>query len=129
MQINFILTELDPSDPDSYATMDDGRKVRLGYPLRDYLARMDKDGYIAVSTSPMARNAGLTAPLTAEHPAMSAALSHATGQGIDILPTGPETYKVSIAQWRKRDPDKTFLRVAWTVKFSPEEQARMAGSK
>src|SRR5262245_42274282 len=46
MRIEAIVREVSPDDTSMYAVDSDGKPVFMGHPLRDYLSRMDEEGFI-----------------------------------------------------------------------------------
>jgi hypothetical protein len=110
VRIEAIVHEVSADDRSQYAVGPDGKPMFMAHPLKDYLSRMDADGFITmpVPPGPLAH----VDAVTTAHPGLVLASSRVDKDAhIEIV--DEQTVKVSIAKWRDRDPDKTFLRVAF----------------
>ena len=117
MRITAIVREVSREDKSLYAVSPEG-PMFMGHPLRDYLSQMDDDGFIRVPLPPGPLG-GANAATTA-HPNLSLA-NPEVDRDAHVEIVDERTLRVSIAKWRDRDPDTTFLRIAF--QFTPTTEA------
>jgi hypothetical protein len=120
MRIIAIVREVSKEDKSLYAVGPEG-PMFMGHPLRDFLSRMDADGYISVPLPP--GPLGAVKPVTTADPELSLT-NPQVDPDVHIEIVDERTLRVSIAKWRDRDPDNTFLRVAF--QFTPTTEAERA---
>jgi hypothetical protein len=118
MRVIAFVREVSPDDESMYRPGPDG-SIFMGYPLRNYLSNMDADGYIRVPLPPGAR-VEADSPAAAA-PEMSLVNAH-VDPDVHIDMIDASTVRISIAKWRERDPDNTFLRVGFQLMPASEAE-------
>jgi hypothetical protein len=112
-----IVRQVDRDDPSMWDQGPDGRQVFMGRPLREFLDMADSDGTIRL---PMPT--GLSIP--GGEPPQVVLRTDDVEDGTALQQVGPDTVRVSLRKWLHRDPDRTFLQIAW--RFQPTNDAERA---
>jgi hypothetical protein len=116
MRIDAIVREVSPADDANYATGPHGERVFMGHPLSDYLPRMLRnDGYLEVPLPPGPLAGGGAPQLNLAGPKVE--------EGVTMQAIAADTVRISLKKFLHRDPDTTFLRIAF--EFHPSDQAEL----
>jgi hypothetical protein len=120
MEIHAIVREVSRDDTSLYAFNDDGTRRFMGRPLRDYLPLMSSEGCIDLPLE-----AGPLEALGEEVTTVNRRLCLVNSQvdpDVTLEVVDAHTVRMSLDKWRGRDPDNTFLMIAFLLLASDDTE-------
>jgi hypothetical protein len=118
MRIEVIVREVSKDDESIYGLGPGNERIFRGRPLREFLARIDASGYVEMPlpAGPLAATGRVA---TTSDPGFSL-IGPRVDPDVEVKVRDEGTVLVSLQKWRDRDPDNTYLQLAF--QFNPTDQ-------
>jgi hypothetical protein len=120
VRIEVIVREVSKDDESMYGLGPDNERIFRGRPLREFLARIDANGYVEMPL-PAGPLAATGRPATTTNPGFSLIGSRVDPE-VEVKVRDEGTVLVSLRKWRDRDPDNTYLQLAFQFNPTDEEE-------
>lgn len=126
MLLRLTVQEVFLDDEDQYGLDEHGNRMFHGIALQSLLDEMRvKDGCVDVPVLHPLEELGVT--VAADGPEVDLGSSWCdSGVRAEVLDDA--TIRVSLAKWRDRDPDRTYLVIGWRAELTPYEE-RLLGRR